>query len=195
MVPNKSLNTTLNVNAHDELAKLKKISDLDNTVSVNIGELVISSADTSHVKEIAELWANLAAVQQLIAPERYSFKLEEKNWQSFVSKKLSKKNNLLLVAHNKDDNELRGFLYLQSITIPSSDLLLKAVIEDVYTKPQYRKQGIALKLLDVAVNWAYSQNIKQIDFVSLSKLKSSLNLYEKFTKSLDKSLNFELVII
>lgn len=196
MVPNKSTDTFTKLSQiEEEPAKLKKVSDLDSYVSFNYGDLVICSANEGHLKELAELWANLAALQQLTAPQRYDFKLEEKNWQAFVTKKLNKKNNLLLVAHKIEEKEVRGFLYLQTITIPSSDLVLKAVIEDVYTKPQYRKQGIALKLLEVAATWAKKENIKQVDFVCLTKLKDSINLYESFSESLGKALNLELVTI
>ena len=146
----------------DELAKLKRVGDINNLIERFYDDLVICTANENHAKELAELWANLAAVQQIIAPERFNFAPEGKDWQSFVRKKISKKNNLLLVMHKKDDVEIRGFLYLQTVTIPSSDLILKGIVEDIYTKPQYRRQEVAFKLLDTATHWAQSQNIKQI---------------------------------
>lgn len=178
------------------LANLKKISAIDNYIEHFFGDLITCNANESHVKEIAELWANLACVQQIFAPERYNFVTEGKDWNAFVRKKLSKANNLLLVMHKKEDVEVRGFLYLQTITLPSSDLVLKGVIEDVYTKPQYRKQEVATKMLSVAVEWALSQNIKQVDLISLAKTDSSSNFYPKVLKKIDKTsenIHLELV--
>ena len=179
--------------ASDELANLKRISDVENFVKVDFDDLRICTAGEEHVKEIAELWANLASVQQISAPERYNFKAEGKDWQAFVRRKLAKKHNLLLVIHKTGSMEVRGFLYLQTIVIPSSDLVLKGVIEEVYTKPQYRKQGIGSKLLEVALEWASSQNIKQIDFVTLANTKGVADFYFKFLKSFKTNLNLELL--
>lgn len=198
MDSNKS-ETKQEITNNEALANLKKISAIDNYIEQTFEDLVICSANESHVKEIAELWANLACVQQIFAPERYNFVSEGKDWNSFVRKKLSKKNNLLLVMHKKGDIEVRGFLYLQTVTLPSSDLVLKAVIEDVYTKPQYRKQEVATKMLNIAVDWALSQNIKHIDLISLAKTQDPSNFYPKTLKRISKkaeitkNINLELV--
>ena len=55
-------------NASDKLANLKSITELDNNISFVEGNLVVSTANESHVKEVAELWANLASIQQMYAP-------------------------------------------------------------------------------------------------------------------------------
>ncbi|MBI3590180.1 MAG: GNAT family N-acetyltransferase [Candidatus Melainabacteria bacterium] len=179
----------------DELANLKKVTDIDNNIQCEFGDLIICTANELHVKEIAELWANLACVQQISAPQRYDFVSEGKDWQSFVRRKLSKKNNLLLVAHNKGIAEIKGFLYLQTVTIPSSDLILKGIIEDIYTKPQYRKQGIAVKMLDVSLEWALKQNIKQIDLISPATTNDLTALYARLLKQNKKNINLELLSI
>lgn len=179
----------------DELANLKRISEINNKVSTSFNKLIICSANESHIKEIAELWANLASIQQMFLSGRYDFKQEGKDWQAFVRKKLSKNQNLLLVAHDIGSYEIKGFVYLQTITLPSSDLVLKTVIEDIYTKPQYRKQSIATKLLEVAMNWACSQNIKQVEFISSSKSKDLSSLYLKIFNKLKGTLDLELVTL
>src|SRR3989338_1042970 len=97
----------------DKLANLKNINELDNNVSFTEGNLVISTASEEHVKEIAELWANLATIQQIYAPERYNFLPEGKDWRAFVRRKMEKNHNLLLVAYDKGSAEIKGFLYLQ----------------------------------------------------------------------------------
>lgn len=179
--------------SENELANLKRVSEIDNQVNLIFDDFVISSATEKHIKEIAELWANLASIQQISLPGRYDFKKEEKDWQTFVRNKLSKKHNLLLVTHKKDENEIKGFLYLQTITIPSSDLVLKAVIEDIYTKPQYRRLNIASKLLDIALDWSLGQNIKQVDFISLVNAKDLSSFYLNFLKKFKKDISLDLV--
>jgi len=113
--------------------------------------------------------------------------------RAFVKRKLSKNQNLFLVAHDTGSSEIKGFLYLQTITLPSSDLVLKAVIEDIYTKPQYRNQGIATKLLETVLEWACSQNIKQVEFISSSKTKNLSSLFLKMFNKLKGTMNLELV--
>ena len=151
-----------NASQGDLLANLKKVNEINNQVYFEFGDLVVCSANENHVSEVAELWANHATIQQINAPGRYAFKAEGKDWRAFVRKKIDKKNNLLLVVHKKGEKEVMGFLYLQTITLPSSELVLKGVIEDVYTKPQHRKQGIATKLLNVALEWACNEHIKHV---------------------------------
>lgn len=186
---------TENLIEREELAQLKKINDINNFTEKQFGDLVICTANESHIKEIAELWANLATVQQMFAPERYNYSAEDKNWRIFVAKKLSKTNNLLLVAKNKGEYEIKGFLYLQTITIPSSDLVLKAVIEDIYTKPQYRKQNIGSMMLDVAIDWAKKHNIKQIDLITSLQIKDLSEFYSKVVKKISSGINLELQIL
>jgi len=188
-----SINQNLNIS--DELAHLKNISELDNNVSFTGDNLVICTANEGHVKEIAELWANLASIQQMYAPERYNFIPEGKDWQSFVRRKMEKNYNLLLVAHDKNNTEIKGFLYLQSITLPSSNLVLKGVIEDLYTKPQYRKQNIASVLLKVSIAWALKQNIKQIELISLTKSNDLIQFYLRFIKESKQDISFDLVMV
>ena len=188
-------NTNKELNISDELAHLKNINDLDNKVNFTEDNLVICTANGSHVKEIAELWANLASIQQMYAPERYNFLPEGKDWQVFVRRKMEKNHNLLLVAHNKNETEIKGFLYLQAITIPSSDLVLKGVIEDLYTKPQYRRQNIASALLNVTISWSLKQNIKQIELISLTKSNDLIQFYLRFIKESKQEISFDLVTV
>lgn len=178
-----------------ELANLKKISEINNQIKSQFENLLITNAKESHIKEVAELWANLASIQQISLPDRYNFRQEGKDWREFVRRKLNKNHNLLLVAHEVGSIEVKGFLYLQTITLPSSDLVLKGVIEDIYTKPQYRKQGIATKLLDVAMNWAQSQGIKQVEFISSSKTKDLSTLFIKTLNKLKGTIDLELVTL
>ena len=179
----------------EELANLKKVSDIDNQINVLFEKFQICSANEPHVKEIAELWANLAAIQQLNAPDRFSFKNEIKDWQTFVRRKLEKKNNLLLVVLSPENCEVKGFLYLQSVTLPSSDFILKGVIEDLYIKPQHRKKGIATCLLDVSCDWALSQNIKKIDLICLTRPKDLLDFYLSYLKEFKKEINLDLITL
>lgn len=177
----------------DEPANLGSITEIDNEISCEFGELVISNIKEEHIPEVAELWANHATIQQINAPDRYSFKMEGKDWRAFVRRKMAKKQNLLLAVTKKGDSEVRGFLYLQAITIPSSNLVLKGVIEDLYTKPQHRRQGIATNMLQVAMAWGRKQKIRNIELVSLSNTKQMSEFYESFLKEAKKEISFELV--
>jgi GNAT superfamily N-acetyltransferase len=186
---------TKGLNNSDELANLKNINELDNNVTFVDGDLIVCTANDSHVKEIAGLWANLACIQQMYAPERYNFLPEGKDWQAVVRRKMEKTHNLLLVAHNKNSAEIKGFLYLQSITIPSSNLVLKGVIEDIYTKPQYRRQDIASALLNVGIFWALKQKIKQIDLISLTRSNDLIQFYLRFLKESKQDISLDLVTV
>ncbi len=184
-----------NLRETESITKLKNIHEINNSVYFEFGDLVICSANESHVSEIAELWANHSSIQQLNAPERYIFKGEGKDWQAFVRRKIDKKNNLLLVAHRKGLKEILGFLYIQTITLPASELVLKGVIEDIYTKPQHRKLGIATKLMNVGFEWAVNEKIKQIDFVALRNIKGLSDFYSKFSQQSKSNLDLTLLTV
>ena len=157
-------------------------------VSESFNGLVICSASDSHISEIAELWANLASIQQIYAPERYSFKGEGKDWRAFVRRKLSKEENLLLVVHDLGSKEIKGFLYLQCVKLPNSNVVVKGVIEDIYTKPQYRRMEIATKLLNVALKWAGKNGLKCVDMMSFKGPKDQ----EKFLTNLNIRLDVDV---
>lgn len=177
----------------DKIADLTKVSDVDHNISFEFGNLIISNPKEEHIPELAELWANLATIQQLNNPVRYCFKREDKNWQNVVRHKMSKSQNLLLVATTKDSPEVKGFLYLQTVTIPSSDLIIKGFIEDLYTKPQHRRKGIAHKMLEVAMCWSKLHGFKQIELVSLLNSKDVISFYESFKQLQEKEIDLELV--
>ena len=183
----------VNKTIKEDLANLTKISDVNNVVRVEFDDLVISTLTEEYIPETTELWANHATIQQIFAPDRYNFKFENKNWRDFVRGKLNKKHNLLLIATTKDSPEVKGFLYLQSVTIPSSDLILKGVIEDLYTKPQHRRKGIAMKLLEVAIKFAEENKIRSVEFVSMTNSKSVSDLHRKFISTTNYDVDFELV--
>ncbi|GEM_PF-3334234 len=192
-MPKNNFVDAVNPASSDELARLTKISEINNVIEHEFGEIIIHTVNQTVIKELGELWANLASVQQLSDSNRYNFFTERKDWQQFVRNKVEKKNNLLLVARKKNDNEVRGFLYLQTITLPSSDLVLKGVIEEIYTKPQYRKQRIASQMLEVALDWAAKQNIKQIDLVTLEKANVLSSFYEKALNKIKFDINIDLL--
>ena len=179
----------------EQLSNLRNLSEINNRVEYSDEDLVISNPLESHIRELSELWANLATVQQIYAPERYDFRTEEKNWQVFVRDKMEKQHNLLLLAHGRDSSEVRGFLYLQTITIPSSNLVLKAVVEDIYTKPHHRRGSIARRMLDTALDWANNNNIKQVDLITLTRSKDLVQFYLKYIKESKCDINLELVTI
>ena len=178
-----------------KLAQLKSVEQIDNLVHVIEDELVICSMNDNYISEVAELWANLAAIQQVQAPDRYSFKEEQKNWRVFVKNKMEKKQNLFLVVHSRNDLEIRGILYLQTITLPSSNFVLKGIIEDIYTKPQYRRQGIAKLMLNVAFNWAKKQKVKEVDLITLLHSKDLIQFYLKFIKESKLDINLDLLTL
>lgn len=165
-----------------------------NIVSV-FGDIVVCNADESHIREVAELWANLASIQQISAPAKYNFSLEVKNWQKFVKDKISKKDNLLLVAHREGDPEIRGFLYLQTIKAPPLEIILKTAIEDLYIKPQYRRQEIATKLLNVAITCLEKNSILQLDLISVTGANDLLAFYKKYLGSINTSVAIDIITI
>ena len=179
----------------NKIASLKKVSDIDKNLCVVFGDLIITGAKEHHINEIAELWANHASIQQINSPERYNFKLEKSDWREFVKNKLNKKQNLLLVAHDKDNTEIKGFLYLQTITIPSSELILKAVVEDIYTEPQYRRQGIATKLLNVTLDFLSRHFIKQVDLITLINTPSLSEFYRKNVSNNKDNIHLEIIVL
>ena len=194
MSTNKSISEVI-LDVEHSIAGLKSVNELDKNISFTFENLIITNANESHINEIAELWANHASIQQIHAPARYNFKLEKSDWREFVKNKLNKKQNLLLVAHDKGSAEIKGFLYLQIITIPSSELILKAVIEDIYTKPQYRKQGIATRLLNVALDFSSKYSVKHVDLITLINTPSLSEFYRKNVSNNKKEVRLEIVIL
>jgi len=179
----------------DKIANLKNISEIDNKISEEVNDFVISTASEEHVPELAELWANHATIQQIFAPERYNFKFEGKNWRDFVKRKMAKGHNLLLAVTKKGNMEVKGFIYLQTVTLPSSNLVLKGVIEDLYTKPQHRKKGIATMLLSTAMSWGEKNGIKHIELVSPNNTKEMMKFYKNFVDKSKHNIHLELVTI
>ena len=79
----------------------------------------------------------------------------------------------------KESNEIISSVFLVIIEKPSNPSFMSGKIGNilnVYTKPQYRKQGIAGQLLKLAIDESKEMNLA---YLELKSTKEGFNLYKK----------------
>ena len=126
-------------------------------------------------EERANICDNL--LTKLIQDERqYDNSIDD----SFVVKDYFKnviknKNNILLCY--EEDTIIKGYIFFKIINTNNNNGYL---IDGLYVIEEYRKNGIATKLLESGLNILNDTNVKFIDINVLSNNKSAINLYKKF---------------
>lgn len=70
---------------------------------------------------------------------------------------------------------------------------LEAMIDGLYVEDEFRKQGIATRLIDEAITWAKSMNVKYITLKVLDKNEVAKSLYKNLAfTSFEQVLRKEL---
>ena len=97
------------------------------------------------------------------------------NWYpNFIDKDYSQ----LFIAVN--DNEILGYTYVKIITSDDSpEIYTEASISGIYIKENFRRQGIATKLINEAKKWCISKGVIYFKLNVLEGNNPALNLYRK----------------
>ena len=97
------------------------------------------------------------------------------NWYSSF---IDKDDSQLFIAVN--DNEIVGYIYVKIITSSDSpEIYTEASISGIYVKENYRRQGIATKLINEAKKWCINKGVSYLKLNVLEGNRIALNLYKK----------------
>ena len=123
----------------------------------------LREASIEDAEEITEqLWMPLAEEMQDYSDREFSEDIEEKALKK-RRKTLESDNAICFVA--EIDEELVG---LVSASIDNEDGLFKqlgtAYIHDLYVRPDYRREGLASKLMNKIENWASDNSCQYVEF-------------------------------
>ena len=91
---------------------------------------------------------------------------------------IDKDNNQLFIAVY--NNEIVGYAYVKIITSSDSpEIYTEASISGIYIKENYRRQGIATKLINEAKKWCINKGVSYLKLNVLEGNRTALNLYKK----------------
>ena len=91
---------------------------------------------------------------------------------------IDKDNNQLFIAVY--NNEIVGYAYVKIITTSDSpEIYTEASISGIYVKENYRRQGIATKLINEAKKWCINKGVSYLKLNVLEGNRTALNLYKK----------------
>ena len=91
---------------------------------------------------------------------------------------IDKDNNQLFIAVY--NNEIVGYAYVKIITSSDSpEIYTEASISGIYVKENFRRQGIATKLINEAKKWCINKGVSYLKLNVLEGNSTALNLYKK----------------
>jgi ribosomal protein S18 acetylase RimI-like enzyme len=90
----------------------------------------------------------------------------------------SEKDTLLVAVPLLGDNKVLGLCTVQTL-ISTAEGGPVGLLEDLVVAADFRKQGIATKLLAEAVAWAESQGLKRLQLLADKNNESALSFYQK----------------
>lgn len=121
----------------------------------------------------------------IMSERRYDSNIKETfRVNNFYTEIFNRENNVLICALNGD--ETVGYIY-GFLKESAGELLYEnvALIDALYVKDNYRRQGIATNLINEFFKWCDLKNIKYIEIGTLVENKDAYSLYKK--------LGFEVV--
>jgi len=99
--------------------------------------------------------------------------------------------DILLVRQAGEIIAMVNLLYTISTALGSR----VAILEDMVVLPKYRDQGMGLKLLDYAIQFAKEQGCKRISLLTDSDNKGAHRFYQKYGFSRSSMLTFRLSLV
>lgn len=111
----------------------------------------------------------------------------------FISERLNAKDSIILISEN-NTNEPTGFaqMFYTFSSVHTCNLL---ILNDLYVKNEFRKQGIATALLQACKEVAENHRSKSILLETESTNNSAKKLYEKFGYKLDNNITHYTLLI
>ena len=91
---------------------------------------------------------------------------------------LNSEKDRVLVAVSLDDSQVLGLCTVQTL-ISTAEGGRVGWLEDLVVAADFRKQGIATKLLAEAVSWAECQGLKRLQLLADKNNGSALDFYQK----------------
>lgn len=137
-------------------------------------EISIDEAVKSDIKEINNL------LTELIQDERQYDENINKNYvvKEYYEQFLGKENCCIIVAKGKNNKILGyGFGFIIDYGIVYDDKV--AQLDAIYIKPEYRKNGIARRIIQYFTKWAKNQCVSYIELKVCNNNKKAIELYEK----------------
>ena len=128
---------------------------------MNNGSIVIRDAREDDLEDVEDLWEQLAKHHEGLS-ERFLLSSDgRKRWSKYMRERFSEISTKLIVAD--EDGEIVAFmLCLLEPNVPVYRERKIGVISDVYVRQDLRRQGLAKKMLDVAVAWFKKNKVRTV---------------------------------
>lgn len=116
------------------------------------------------LSRVAELWANLAMVQEMKGQSYWTSKAKESKleWQDFIKSLAAKKSFELVVFENKE--AVFGLAYFEITKSQKDKTKTKAVLEELYLEPNFRSDKVDKAMTEMLQNVLASTGVEFIEF-------------------------------
>ncbi|UOA07840.1 GNAT family N-acetyltransferase [Methylobacter sp. S3L5C] len=123
-------------------------------------------------------------IPQLVALLKVLFSIEadfafDQNKQGHgLTLLLKSEKDCILVAQLQSDNRILGMCTVQTL-LSTAEGGAVGLLEDLIVAADFRRQGIAEKLIAGAVDWAEVKGLKRLQLLADKNNRSALDFYEK----------------
>jgi ribosomal protein S18 acetylase RimI-like enzyme len=139
------------------------------------------------IPQILPLWRKLSDTHCEMEPMFKLVENAEEKFAAYLSLIFTKENFAIFVAES--DSKIIGYLIANVSTTPEVYVIRRRLyIQDMMVSPDYRRQGIAGKLVNVVVAFAKEQQIEKMDLLVAVKNEEA----NKFWKAMgfEPALNY-----
>ena len=111
--------------------------------------------------------------------------------KDFYINKIPHQNNFIFVAEK--NNEIVGYIYGYVLESDNVYVCDGAKLDALFVKVDYRKLGIADRLIQEFINWVKDNDLKYVEVNVMLNNTKALNLYKKYNfKELKANLTLEI---
>ena len=126
--------------------------------------------------EISANYCDTLLTKLIQDEKKYDSTIDEKFVVKDYFKNIIQDEKNILLCY-EEDNKILGYTFLKPIEVNKEHAY---IINGIYVEEEYRKRGIATKLIEESLKILKEKNIKIIDINAFCKNEAAMNLYKKF---------------
>lgn len=136
-----------------------------------MAEIEIKKADIQNLEELSKIFDEYRIF--------YEKKSDIKGAKEFLFDRIVNFQSQIFIAVDKEKNLIIGFTQLYSI-FSSLSMGRAVILNDLYVKEEYRKLGIAKRLLQHVKDYASLSKLRYVELSTAITNKKAQSLYEAF---------------
>lgn len=140
--------------------------------------MIYRRANSADIPQMLPLWRYLIDIHAPLERMFETTEGAEDKFAAFIGSLLGKENYLVAVA--EEEGKLAGYVVAHVSQTPEVFVLRRRMyVQDMVVDPEYRRQGVARKLMDLVLDFAKNRQVEKIDLLVAVQNEDANKFWQK----------------